>query len=103
MIERPRERHDAAQAYATVRRLQARDAAERRWDADRSAGVRSRRERAHARGDPDRATTARAARDARPIPGILRGAEMRILIRDAEGPLVEVGLADDGSAAGPQP
>jgi hypothetical protein len=42
VIERPRKRDRAAQAHTSVGRLQAGDTAERRWDADRPAGVAAR-------------------------------------------------------------
>src|SRR5206468_9443787 len=53
--------------------------------------------------DLDRAAAARAAGDARAVPGILRVAEERVLIGDAEGPLVQVRLAEDDRSGGAQP
>ena len=103
VIERPRERDDAAQRDTSVGRLDAGDATERGGDADRSAGIAARGHEAHPRRDRDRAAAARAAGDARAVPGVLRVAEERVLIGDAEGPLVQVRLAEDDRSGGAQP
>src|SRR4026207_2527957 len=98
VVERPGRGDHAAKAHPAVRRLQSGNAAEGRGDADGAAGVATRREIAEARRDGDRAATARATGNARRVPGIGSWTEMRVLIRDAERPLVQVELAEEHSA-----
>ena len=64
MVERRRERHDAADRHEPARRLDRRRAAHGRRDAQRPRRVRARRGRRHPRGERGRRAAARPARRA---------------------------------------
>ncbi len=82
------------------RRTQPDDAAQRRRHARRAAGVGAQTGRHDARGDGRRGAARRTAGDARAVVGVLHRAGKRreIGAGDAEGQLVQVGLADDDGA-----
>src|SRR5207245_8581602 len=71
------------------------DAAECGGDADRAAGVRADAAGAKARSNGGRRAAARAARNAREIPGITNGTEVGIVGSDAVSELMHVGLAKE--------
>ena len=102
-VERERQRERAVGRHALLARLEADDAAERRRNAGRAAGVGADRDLAHAVGDRDRAARGRAARHARAVGRIAGRAEMRIDADAGEGELAHVGLGDDHGAGRAQP
>jgi len=71
--------------------------------ADRSAGVGAERDRRHPGGDGDGRPAARSAGRSRRVVGVACGPERRVLVGDAEGKLVQVGLAHEHGAGGAQP
>ena len=99
-VERERQRKRAVGRHPLLARLPADDAAERRGNAGRAAGVGADRDLAHAVGDRDAAAGGRAARHARAVERIAGRAEMRIGADAGEGELAHVGLGDDHRAGG---
>ena len=77
-IERGAQRKCALGRDALAARLETDDAAERRRDAHRTAGVAADRDLAHAVGRGDRRASRRSARHPRAVARIARRAEMRI-------------------------
>ena len=94
MILRQAERHHALAAHPFVGRLQPDHAAERRRDANRSARVRTRRQRNESRRHRRSRSAARSAGNALRIPRIPNRAKVRIVRGDAIGKLVQPGFAD---------
>jgi hypothetical protein len=54
--------------------------------------------RRHARRDGDAGAAARGARNARAVVGVARGAEARVVVGDADGEFMQVGLAEHDRA-----
>ena len=79
-------------------RTEAGDAAKRRRDAHRAAGIGADAARGEPRGDRDAGAAARAAGDARRIVGIAGRAERGVVVGHAVGELVQVGLAEHDRA-----
>ena len=104
-VERRRQRHGAVQADEPVRRLEAGEAAQRRGNAHRAAGVRADRRGREAGRDRDRRAARRAARDAmrRQVPRIPRRAHRLVAAPAAERELDHVRLAERNHAGGDQP
>ena len=88
----------ASIADATMRGLEADQAAQRRRHAHRAAGVRAQRHRHHARRHRRRAAGAGTAGDARRIPGIARGALDAAVAGGAVGEFMRQRLADHDGA-----
>ena len=103
MIERPRKRHDAAQAHAAVRRLESGDAAVRRGNADAAAGIRAQRGEAVAHGDRGGRSARRPTGNALQIPRVSHWSPITHGGRSAGVELVQVRLADQDRARGFQP
>ena len=93
-----REREDAAGGHEVVRRLEARDPAPGRRDADRAAGVGAERQLDVAGGDRRGRAAARPAGEPAWIAWVRHGAEVRVLRGDAVRELVQVRLAGDSVA-----
>jgi hypothetical protein len=90
-----RHRHDAVARHQAARRLEARDAAERRRLADRAAGIRADAAGGKTCGDRRRSTAARAAGNARRVPRIARRRPRQVEGRPAIAELVKRMLAED--------
>ena len=103
MIERPRQRHDAARADEPVGGLEAGRAAVGRRHAHRAERVRAERRRHEARRDRCARSAARSARRVtRPV-RVLAAAEPRVVAGRAECGLVHVELAEDDRPSIAQP
>ena len=102
-IERIAQRESAVGRNALPARLEADEAAQRRRNAHRAAGVGADRDLAHAVGDRDRRARRGAAGHARAVARIARRAEMRIGADAGKGELGHIGLGDDHRAGGAQP
>ena len=98
-----RDRHDALLRPAAGRRPEADDAAQRRGNAHRAAGVRADAAGHHARAHRDAGAAARAAGNAARVVRIARRAERGVVVGDAVRELVQVGLAEDERAGVEQP
>ena len=95
LVERRSERDQAVPRDAAIGRLQAEHAAERCGLTDRSAGLRTERQRHHVGRHGDGRSAAGASRNALQVPWIARRPERRVLGRRAHRELVAIGLADD--------
>ena len=103
-VERGREREGALARDAARGRLEARDAAKGRRLAYRAARIGAERHRAHPVGLGDRAPRGRASGHAPglAVPGIARGAVVRVEADAAEGELHHIGTTDEHRARGAQ-
>ena len=101
-IEREAQRERAVGRHALLAWLEADDAAERRRNAHRAAGVGADRNLAHAVADGHGRARRRAAGDARAVDRIAGRAEMRICADAGECEFAHVGLGDDHRAGGAQ-
>ena len=100
MVERAGERPDPGGADASVGRLEADGAAQRRGHADRPAGVAAEGERHLVRGERHGRAAARAARDAVERPRVVARAHELVDRGDPPRPLVGLRLADEDRAGG---
>ena len=94
MVERPRQRHRAGAAHATVRGLEAHDAAARRGQPDGAAGVAAQRTEREPRGHGGRRAAAGAAGAVAGLPRILDVAVMGVVPERAHRQLGHVQLAE---------
>ena len=93
-IELGRKRDDAIYADTVERGFEANDAAKSGWDADGTAGIAADAAIAKAGGYGCGRATAGASGNAREIPRIVDGAEVRVVACNAVGEFVHVGLAE---------
>src|SRR5207253_3999000 len=98
VIERPRERDYTAYAHAAICWFQPDNAAQRCGNANRSAGVCSKRTEAEAESDRTRRPATRSATDSIRIPRIPRRAVMRIDARHTIRKLMQVRFSNDDRA-----
>ena len=103
MVVARREREAALGRHEAPGRLEAGDAAARRRDPDRAAGVRAERRVGEPGRQCRRGAAARAAGDPAGRSGVRHGAEVLVLGGRAERELVQVGLADVRIAGRLQP
>ncbi len=97
-VEAWRKRNDAVHADAAESGFEANDAAESSGNTDGAAGVSADAAEAEASSDSSCGTAAGAAGNSGKIPGIVDGAEVRVVAGDAVGELVHVGLAENDGA-----
>jgi len=97
-VEGVAERKRTVGRHALLARLEADDAAQRRRNSHRAAGVGADRDLAHAVGDGDGRTGRRTAGHAAAVSRIARRAEMRIGTDARKGELGHVGFRDDDGA-----
>src|SRR5262249_44552211 len=99
LVKRRRERDQPVAADATIRWLEADDAAQSAGLADRAAGVRAKGEWRELGADGCRGTAARAARHTVEVPRVAGRKEARVLGGRAHRELVHVRLAEQHGAA----
>ena len=100
MIVRPRERHRAGPAHATVRRLEADDAAAGGRQADRAAGVAAEGAQGESGCDRRAGAARRPSRAVAVPPGILDVTVMSVVAERPQRQLRHVGLAQRDGARG---
>ena len=97
-VARVRDRHDARLRPAQQRRPKPDDAAQRRRDSHRAAGVRADATGHDARAHRSADAAARTARNARAVVRVAHRAERGVVVRDAVGELVQARLAEHDGA-----
>jgi len=103
VIVRPGERHAARAAHPAIGRLESGDAAGRRGQADRSAGVGADRAVREPRGHRHTRSARRAARAALGVPRVAGVAVMRVVAEGPHGELGHVELAEGDRARADEP
>ena len=101
LVERAREGDEAVARHGAVGGLHAHDAAQRRRLADGAAGVGAQGPERLAGGHRGGGAARRAAGHGAQVPGVVGGAEGRVLGRRAHGELVHVGLAQHDDVIAP--